>query len=450
MKCRTVYKYVILSAVITYAIVFFLWFALNTDNWEENPQVIVSTTIRVHKLTLHARNLGLRDIIAEQCDLACHAESRTSPFCSISDDNSYYPTPRFDFSWAPRAAGGRLHRVDAIFAAIGGRFYGTGGQDYVFLSVQQWRSFHTAQESRVFVIIDDMHANDTWVMSQAARHDAILVPRSHLMTQRWKRYLEVFYIQGFMHPGGSRTTGNKQFNQLVSERFFAVASLMEAHNLTDVIHLENDNMVYANMLDVVTAIARCGHGLASMVPSVDGFVPGVVYIRDSKSINHFCDYLNDFLSCGSAFGLAVARQVTGNRNLFANDMTYLMNYFQLFGSRYIGLLPSWIHMPGENCIVEASRSAGIAPYLFDAASFGQWYSFTELIGSDSPPTHIVKACISRFLDITARPFERLSWVMDDVGRRRPYWKGFAILSLHIHAKNLDRFLSATPNATQVG
>eukprot|EP00757_Euglenozoa_sp_SAG-D1_P020943 gene20942-7808_t len=62
------------------------------------------------------------------------------------------------------------------------------------------------------------------------------------MSPEWERYLKVFYIQGFMHPGGDRKKGHGKFNQHVCERFYALYSLMKQKQLTHVLHMENDIM----------------------------------------------------------------------------------------------------------------------------------------------------------------------------------------------------------------
>ena len=198
----------------------------------------------------------------------------------------------------------------------------------------------------------------------------------------WERYDRVFYIQGFMHPGGTRKTGNQNFNKFVVERFFALQALMSYFHLENVIHLENDVLVYANFGKIIRKLSPgcvsqnttnqprddstnrsggsdngtlssairsyCRHALVSVSPGRGrkfGIVPGTLYIRDAFALLHLNSFINDLLSCGPKFGKMVTPK-------YANDMTYLWNYYQYYGSQKFGLFPSWEHDKYENCLWE--------------------------------------------------------------------------------------------------
>jgi hypothetical protein len=147
-------------------------------------------------------------------------------------------------------------------------------------------------------------------------------------------------------------------------------------------------------------------------------------------------------------------------------MTYFMNFFHLFGTDALTILPSWEHKPGENCIYDttsrlaragdtdemgegtaAATSATAAVgkknnrlALFDVASFGQWYSFAANSTNGFPPRHVADSMRKgRFLDATPPP--PMTWEVDSVGRRRPVWKDYHLVTLHVHAKNLNKFRS---------
>ena len=361
--------------------------------------------------------------------------------------------------------------VPLVLCAIGQRFEGPGGQSYVLESIRQWRLFHPPQVSTVYLVIDaDIGARpdvQAVIGDEVARGTVKLFDPKSLLTADWRGYFKTFYIQGYMHPGGSRKTGNQHFNQYVSERFFAIEALMRREGLRHIIHMENDIMVYGSLLPTVRAAAACGHGLATTVVHAKGVIPSVLYVRGPDDMRHFNWYLNEFLSCGIGFGKVI-------EPAYANDMTYLMNYYQLFGARRLGLLPSWAHRKGEVCTAEymdaaassqssssTSSSSGVTltpphePSLFDVASFGQWYSFAVQRNRTRPPLHIRNAMRGRYIDAT--PPAHLSWGFagpadgsplgdgESQQQRRllvPRWNGYRLLTLHIHAKNLDRFRSA--------
>ena len=396
---------------------------------------------------------------------------------------------------------GPLPRLDVVFCALGARFHGRGGQDYVLESIRQWRVFHpTSAESSIYLIVSRAAVEE--LAAFAAQFLVTLVLDEDIMTDAWKTYRRVFYIQGYMHPGGSRQTGNKDFNKFVSERFFAVHGLMTHHGrralrsfviraadddggeeapsqrpttaapssiraevgrapgadtaneLVNIFHLENDIMVYGDMREWVAPLQRCGHRLASTVPSTKGVIPGILYVRDASDLGRLVDFIVELLSCNATFGKKLQEG-------YANDMTYLMNFYQYYGSEWMGMLPSWIPgSDGEVCVTqdhqawrraqqraEASaeniENGGI--HLFDAASFGQWYSFAAVATGVAdlkgrPPLHVANSMKGRFLDATPPP--SLEWRRDPQGRRILVWNGLhRLVSLHVHAKNLKLFRS---------
>lgn len=314
-----------------------------------------------------------------------------------------------------------------VLCAIGQRFHGPGGQSYVWYNIIQVRKFNPPETMDIYLALADSIADEANTTNLAEIHKVKVVRESELRTSEWQAYLDVFYIQGYMHPGGNRQTGHKKFNQHVSERFYTLLSIIQKYNLEHVLHLENDVLLYSEWRPVLEAIAACQVELGSTVPSLKGIIPGVLYIRNAASLRLLTQFITDLLSCGPSFGESLQAG-------YANDMTYLMNYYQYFGSRKLFALPAWEHAKGENCIYDR-----MPHWLWDAASFGQWYSFSPPGGKMEPPKHIRNAMKGRFLDAT--PPEYMTWEVDEKGRKYPKWKGYRLLSLHIHAKNLWRFLS---------
>jgi hypothetical protein len=348
-------------------------------------------------------------------------------------------------------------KLSAVFSALGQRFFGPGGQAYVIDAIRQWRLFHDRNVSDVYLILDDnMATANADILTAAEQHGVILIKRSEIETPLWRSYQNVFYIQGYMHPGGDRKKGNQHFNQLVSERFFAIHALMVAKpELRHVLHFENDNMIFADMRRVVGAASACGMELGSLFANVKHVIPGVLYIRRAASIEALVLFIQHFLACGERFG----RKFTPRTKDYANDMTYMMSFYQRFGRDALGALPAWEHPVGENCVADLLRQPeelttyGMLPVvgrgdgalshpkgvLFDLASFGQWYSFAYGRADDRPPLHVMQGLRGRFIDATPPP--KLKWVRDEQGRKVPLWNGYRLLSLHVHAKNLRVFLS---------
>lgn len=288
--------------------------------------------------------------------------------------------------------------VTAVFSTLGERFYGPGGQEYVWESIRQWRLFHPASpacekknskkntntnqmmQHRIFMITNSSRLKDPRMIRNASFFHVELVGHEDLYTAEWRRYDSSFYIQGYMHPGGSRTTGNKNFNRLVTARFFAMHELMRRQRLKHVVHLENDMMVYLNFAETVSAVRSCGWRLASLFPHFSGIIPGLLYIRSPDDLAEFTSFVNDLLSCGKKFGELV-------QSGYANDMTYLKNFFMLRGGEWMGDLPSVRRQQGSNCVADK-----LPNLLHDGASFGQWYSFAV---KSNPPALLSKLPVCR-------------------------------------------------------
>lgn len=246
------------------------------------------------ELSKHARHVALAakfDRICSHCNTSLAVPTFCEPSLKVSSGAAHplsaLSSTRFDFSkpTADIESGDRAGPVTVVYSVLGQRLYGPGGQSYAWESVRQWRLFHpTDADSTIYMVMDDSTIDtDAKVRAAAKEYGVRLVKRSTILTDLWERYHEVFYVQGLMHPGGSKKTGNLQFNQLVSERLFAVHALMKHLNLTDVIHLENDIMVYEGFSAWISPIRTCGHRIASTIANVKGVIPGVVYFRDAAA-----------------------------------------------------------------------------------------------------------------------------------------------------------------------
>ena len=200
-------------------------------------------------------------------------------------------------------------KLPAVFIAIGANLHGvassakngghSGGQDYVAHCLAQWRLFNPPSESDVYLVVSDAFKSDAAVLQWVKQYQITLVLESELeMTEYWVEYLRTFYVQGYMHPGGSRKEGNKDFNRLVMQRFHVVHALMKQRGLENVVHLENDVLLYARWRDLIEPIVRCQHEISSTFASPKGVIPSVVYIKNADSLGRLLEFVNGILLCG--------------------------------------------------------------------------------------------------------------------------------------------------------
>ncbi|GFH29876.1 uncharacterized protein HaLaN_28619 [Haematococcus lacustris] len=104
-------------------------------------------------------------------------------------------------------------------------------------------------------------------------------------------FAHLFYVVGKMTPDG-----NKNFNLFTTQRFFALHWFMATTNYTDVFHIENDNLVYMNLLRLVPHMHACGVGLTWPYVSATEAVPGFVYLRSAEDLLHLLQYITKIFS----------------------------------------------------------------------------------------------------------------------------------------------------------
>lgn len=219
-----------------------------------------------------------------------------------------------------------------------------------------------------------------------------------------------------------------------SERFFAIESFLTACRLDNVVHMENDVMLYTELSPLLPRFQERCPGIGITMDSERRCVPGFVFIRNLEAL--------------SAMNGFIIRHSLRKRQ---NDMSAIASFMKesareasaalpVVPSRYRALYP----------LVSAAGEEGTSPWydesfeafggIFDAASLGQFVGGVDK-RLDARDT-------SGFINETAVYDPRnmgLSWKVEN-GKRRPYGKvdgaEFPIFTLHIHSKELFRFSSA--------
>lgn len=227
------------------------------------------------------------------------------------------------------------------------------------------------------------------------------------------------------------------FWTLTTERFFALERTMRALDLRNVIHIENDVMIYFDVGDMVACLAPLYPNLAATFANDATCVPGLVYVAHPDSLVPLLEHINT--------------QVGRRRLRQWNDMLLLGGYRALRGSEFIDTLPI---VPPEYSAALRTSSGRVpktpADYsnnfqtlrgVFDAAALGQYLGGTDPRNAPGATTvgYVNQECVfdpSRC---------RLTFERDEKGRRYPalsaggpFWPVF---NLHVHSKLLARFAS---------
>lgn len=241
------------------------------------------------------------------------------------------------------------------------------------------------------------------------------------------------------------------FWYFTTERFFYLAALARVLDAEDIVHLESDVMLYADLAGLVPRLRRAYSGLAAPFDNDERCVPSLVYARSSAAIATLAQFIADCLR--------------DRPQAFRTDMTLLGAARRECGAAVIDALPI---VP--DCFTGPMRSrsglttdqperyrrpeAGLG-YVFDAAAIGQY------LGGIDPRNQLRRRGFWRVLDripalrrhggagfvneaslVDPARF-RYIWVRDAAGRAVPHMvdgdTGVAIANLHIHSKMLEPF-----------
>ncbi len=222
-----------------------------------------------------------------------------------------------------------------------------------------------------------------------------------------------------------------------SERFFFLEELMRIHHLTNVFHLENDNLLYSDLIRMLPIFKAHYPGIAATCDAPDRCVPGFVFINQAAALSAFAD-----------FAAETVCQQSENRY---NDMTLLGAFHRTHGPATIDLLP--IITPGYPEPLGSrlgcrpvnpeiySRHFDDFNSLFDAAAIGQYLGGIDPANSQSRET-------SGFINETSifnPSLYEYRWSRDAQNRRVPVIieqeNIYKINNLHIHSKKLEFFAS---------
>ena len=308
-------------------------------------------------------------------------------------------------------------------------------QEYIWTSVSQARLLNPTVP--IYVILEDAALKDSEqeVEARADKYNVILSSYDSLAnsSRTLAAFREVFFVVKNMRP----VDGNPLFVKNTMERLLAVHALAEHHNLQNVYHIENDNMMYIDLDRHLDVMKACEIGVG--IPIIDRNQAAVSfsYFRDEPSLRLLSEFIINFYRKGRE------AMVTELNTTYVNDMTVVYNFLAKTPKTPEGLrveiMPTWIIKDGEqNCFWSHDKS------IYDGAAMGQFFGGTH----SNPAAHWFEA---------QRPFKELKdkklfWKQCEFSHTRvfsqkllcPWIDDFRVINLHIHSKQLDRFSSANP------
>lgn len=203
------------------------------------------------------------------------------------------------------------------------------------------------------------------------------------------------------------------FWKLASQRFFVIYEFMKKYNINDVVHLENDVLVYYN----------CDE-LEGYVDKKYMYIPFDTYSRNIASIV--------YIPNTQIFG-----KILEKYNYNRNDMENFSNIRQK-----TGLIKNFPIFKKEFCCnneeLFVSLNSETFPFIFDAAAIGQYLGGVDprnILGDTTG--FINETCVIKYnkhdfyykvIDGIIKPFIVINSIE------------FPIFNLHIHCKNLQKFI----------
>jgi hypothetical protein len=200
---------------------------------------------------------------------------------------------------------------------------------------------------------------------------------------------------------------------LTSMRFFYLYEFMKKYNIKDVIHLENDVLIYYNPNILNEKLDR--NYL---------YIPFDCYKRNIASIVFIPDY-------------KILEKILNNYDYQLNDM----ENFSIINKKLqiIEHFPIFINNMNENEEYQfVTKNFEIFNFIFDAAAIGQYLGGVDPRNIEGDSTKFVnETCIIKF-----DKYE-IIWLEKDF-IRKPFIKineeTYPIFNLHIHSKNLSKFI----------
>jgi hypothetical protein len=203
------------------------------------------------------------------------------------------------------------------------------------------------------------------------------------------------------------------FWRAASLRFFYIHNYAKQHRLRDIFHIEYDNLVYQDFLPLVPAFQT--RAMWCVMDAPTRCIPSFVYWRDADAV----------------FDLLLTLLGAGARG--ENDMTALATHAHKYpqGVGWLPIVPDGVGAPPEY-----SAEQGRFGVLFDGAAVGQY------IGGVDPRNQAGDTC--GFINETT-VFRcdrvRVEWKRGADSLYRPYLNDLPLVNLHIHSKDLSRWIS---------
>lgn len=232
---------------------------------------------------------------------------------------------------------------------------------------------------------------------------------------------------------------NKRNNGLwlyAKERFIYLYEIAKEYNLKHIFHLENDNMLYVDLKELLPHMKAHYPGMGITFDNDSRSIPGFVYAAHTSVLQSVSGYIAE-MAVTSVTDMGLFPLYKKEYPAMLHQLPIIMEDYAhdfILKSRrgYEGKNPAHYY---NNCDTFGA--------IFDAAAIGQYLDGTY---KHRMPGYENGSCVFRPSRFT------YAWEIDEKGRRVPFVlynnKKYRINNLHIHSKQLHKFLSIPESTVQ--
>ena len=260
-------------------------------------------------------------------------------------------------------------------------------------------------------------------MKMHGNHD-IVVLSDRKFIDRFPEYVETYAMEDLLENYDKMVTAYQNdfrngFWHWTSFRFYAILAYMKKHKITQIVHLENDVMLFENVNNIRF------HRLDKLLLTMDNAyrcVPGLMYIPNAD----------------------VLEQCLFQFNHKQNDMQNWGKIYNMKDQPWIETLPIAPKDTMQQVSGTLTDQYDHYQCVFDAAAMGQYLGGIDPRNSENPNT---KGFINTHCDFKYHHYD-FTWLYEGQNKvpyiKIPTNKGevkiIKIMNLHVHSKNLTQFI----------
>lgn len=223
------------------------------------------------------------------------------------------------------------------------------------------------------------------------------------------------------------------FWRYTSERFLYLSDFIAYYSLENVFHLENDNMLYADLEPLLPHFIERYPGVGATFDNDDRCIPGFVWIANRRAIENLAQYFVKKASLVLSDMYTIGNYRKENPPDVIDSLPIIMAEY---GLAYNLISP---HFHTTTRPQSYSNHAEIFHAIFDAAAIGQFLGGIDPIHQNNGPGFINESCLFN------PSLLQYQWELDRQERAVPYaiFQGnrYKIINLHIHSKRLQEFIN---------